>query len=133
MENKIIQSKINKSNRKILYDVLLIMGILAAALAGYVLITFFGSSGQTVVISQDNTVLAEKPINVNDIFEISGENGYNRVVIDNGEVYMENADCPDKICVKTGHISKAGETIVCLPHKVVIEIKGKNAVDSIAQ
>jgi len=32
------------------------------------------------------------------------------------------ADCPDKICVKHTNIKNAGETIICLPHKLVIEI-----------
>lgn len=34
------------------------------------------------------------------------------------------SNCPDKICVKTGYISKAGESIICLPHKVIVEITG---------
>ena len=38
---------------------------------------------------------------------------------------MTEADCPDKICVNTGKISKIGETIVCLPHRVVVEIQGE--------
>ena len=40
---------------------------------------------------------------------------------------MEDADCPDKVCVKTGKIKKPGQTIVCLPHRTVIEITGDNA------
>ena len=43
---------------------------------------------------------------------------------------MTDADCPDKLCVKTGRISKTGETIVCLPHRVVVEIIGAAADDS---
>ncbi|MFR4337598.1 MAG: NusG domain II-containing protein [Lachnospira pectinoschiza] len=43
---------------------------------------------------------------------------------------MTDADCPDKLCVKTGMISKTGETIVCLPHRVVVEIIGAAADDS---
>ena len=40
---------------------------------------------------------------------------------------MEDADCPDKVCVKTGKIKSPGQTVVCLPHRVVIEITGDNA------
>ena len=36
---------------------------------------------------------------------------------------MKEADCPDKYCVKQGKIKNVGETIVCLPHKVVVEIE----------
>ncbi len=35
---------------------------------------------------------------------------------------MKEADCPDKVCVGMRRISKSGETIVCLPHKLVIAI-----------
>ena len=49
---------------------------------------------------------------------------------------MEDADCPDRLCVKQGRIKKVGESIVCLPHKVVIEIVGEKeeaGVDAVTQ
>ena len=36
---------------------------------------------------------------------------------------MDHADCPDKICVKTGKIKNKGEQIVCLPNKLVVKVK----------
>ncbi len=116
-----------------LHDLILVGAVLAAALAVYVLVNVLGRDGQTVVVTVDGTVIAEKPITVNDAVEIKDADGYNRVVIDNREVYMESADCPDKVCVKTGRISRAGETIVCLPHKVVVEIKGGEDADAVVQ
>lgn len=127
-----MQLKITKSN-KALHDAVLVCVILLAAAGVYLLLQVFGKSGQTVVITKDGRTVAEKQLRTNDAVEISDEGGYNRIVIDNGSVYMENAGCPDKICVKTGRISKAGETIVCLPHRVVVEIKGKEAVDSVVR
>lgn len=50
------------------------------------------------------------------------EKGNNTLVIENGKAFIQNADCPDKICANHRKISKTGETIVCLPHKLVIEI-----------
>lgn len=50
--------------------------------------------------------------------------GYNLIEIGDESVRVIDADCPDKIDVKQGSISKIGETIVCLPHKLVLEIKG---------
>ncbi|MGN0408534.1 MAG: NusG domain II-containing protein [Bacteroides sp.] len=120
--------------KKMLHDLILVGAVLAAALAVYALVNVLGRDGQTVVVTVDGTVIAEKPITVNDAVEIKDADGYNRVVIDNREVYMESADCPDKVCVKTGRIRRAGETIVCLPHKVVVEIKGGSSYDdAIAQ
>ncbi len=119
--------------KEMLHDLILVGAVLAAALAVYALVNVLGRDGQTVVVTVDGTVIAEKPITVNDAVEIKDADGYNRVVIDNREVYMESADCPDKVCVKTGRISRAGETIICLPHKVVVEIKGGEDADAVVQ
>jgi len=54
--------------------------------------------------------------------EIPGKVGICTLVINKGEVYMESADCPNQICVHHSRISRKGETIVCLPNRVVIEI-----------
>ena len=55
---------------------------------------------------------------------ITGENGknINTLVIEDGKAYIKSATCPDKICVGHRPISKDGETIVCLPHKIVISV-----------
>ena len=37
---------------------------------------------------------------------------------------MEEADCPDLLCVHQKAISKEGESIICLPNKVVVTIRG---------
>ncbi|MEY8762249.1 MULTISPECIES: NusG domain II-containing protein [Clostridium] len=52
---------------------------------------------------------------------------FNIVEVENGRIRISEADCPDKICVKTGWISKPGQSIVCLPHKLIIKIEGKNS------
>lgn len=44
--------------------------------------------------------------------------------IKNGKVSMISAQCPDQLCRRQGPIHRQGETIVCLPNKVVLEIKG---------
>ena len=54
---------------------------------------------------------------------IKTEAGTNLVRIRDGKVTCEEADCPDKLCVKHSAISNLGETIICLPHKVVLEIR----------
>jgi len=51
----------------------------------------------------------------------------NTIVIDNGQVYVEEADCPDGLCVKQGKIRRAGESIICLPHKLIIRIVGESS------
>ena len=58
--------------------------------------------------------------------QIDTDLGSNTVEIVNGKVRILDADCRDKICIQDGSISKPGDILVCLPHKVVISIKGQN-------
>lgn len=57
---------------------------------------------------------------------------YNTVVIQNGEVFMEEASCPDQICVHHKAISKNGESIICLPNEVYVEVESskENIIDN---
>lgn len=48
--------------------------------------------------------------------------GHNTFTINNGVVEMTDADCGDHTCINTGKIEKAGESIVCLPHRLVLQI-----------
>lgn len=69
-----------------------------------------------------------------DQIDVTTEYGYNIIKISNHSIGIMDSDCPDKICIKSGFISKPGETLVCLPHKLMIGIKGddnKNNVDII--
>lgn len=69
-------------------------------------------------------------------YEIQGVGGHNLLVIENGEAWIEDADCPDALCSGMGRISMAGQSVVCLPHEMVVEIIGEStgaeAVDSVA-
>lgn len=52
-----------------------------------------------------------------------------------GRVRVRSSDCPDRICVQTGWIGKAGESIVCLPGRAVVEVRGgaKASYDAITR
>ena len=50
---------------------------------------------------------------------------YNVVVISGGSVSVTEASCKNQVCVKHGTISKTGETIVCLPNRLVVRIESK--------
>lgn len=62
------------------------------------------------------------------IINIKSKDGINVLKILNGKVEMIEADCSDKVCINFGTISKVGENIVCLPHRVLVSIRGE--VDS---
>lgn len=92
-------------------------------------------NGDTVVITVDGTVIKTLPLNQDTTYTIkSADNGVNTLVIRSGSASVTNATCPDKLCVHQKKIAKKGETIVCLPHKVVISIDSSesSSLDTIA-
>lgn len=64
----------------------------------------------------------------------TGDGGYNTVLVTPGEIAVTDANCPDKVCVHMGAIRTKSIPIVCLPHKLVIELKEntKNKPDAIS-
>ncbi|MCM1333958.1 MAG: NusG domain II-containing protein [Bacteroides sp.] len=54
------------------------------------------------------------------VIEIENEYGRNTVTIEDHKIFVSDADCPDRICVKTGVLG-AFRPIVCLPNRLVIE------------
>ncbi|MDO4556602.1 MAG: NusG domain II-containing protein [Lachnospiraceae bacterium] len=80
-------------------------------------------TGGLAVVYVDTEEYASYDLSEDGEYSIETERGTNVLVIKDGEANMTEADCPDKLCVQQKAISKNGETIVCLPHKVVVEIK----------
>lgn len=56
--------------------------------------------------------------------EIKTEFGYNKLHIEHDGISVTEADCRDHICMDQGKVSQAGVPIVCLPHRLTIEIEG---------
>ena len=114
-------------------DLLLILGlvIVAAVLA---LLLYPRELGASVTVSVDGSAIATYPLAVDRRVTIAGVGGENLLVIENGCARIENADCPDHLCEDMPSISHVGETIVCLPHRVVLRVIGaEDGADAILQ
>ena len=115
-------------------DIILVLSMVIIAAAAFLIINFaVKKDGSYAVIKVDGNVIKTLDLNSGETtIEVNGyQGGVNKVVINDGKVSMTEADRPDGLCVKTGKISRVGETIVCLPHRVVVEIKGSQDDDSI--
>jgi hypothetical protein len=75
------------------------------------------------------------PLDAQTTLRVPGPLGDTVVVIENGSVRVVSSPCPEKICIKTGRISKPGQWIACLPNKVFISIRGRRSEqpDAISQ
>lgn len=90
------------------------------------------TDGSTVIILVDGELFDEISLAEDTEITVENEYGKNTVTVKNGEVYVIDADCPDKLCEKD-KISKNGESIVCLPNRlsVTIETEDEKEVDVI--
>ena len=114
-------------------DVILIAVLAAVGVLVLLVMLVFTQKGQTVQVRQDGVVTAEYPLSQDRTVDIPFVNGgHNVLVIHNGEAWVEEADCPDALCQKTGRISRTGQSVICLPHRLVIEITGGEVQESSA-
>ena len=80
----------------------------------------YESDAANVEIYEGGTLVGEYPLNVDRTVTLS----HNTVKIENGSVYMSEADCKNRICVNTGAISSPLYPIVCLPNRVMVLVSG---------
>lgn len=88
--------------------------------------------GQYLRIEKDSKLYDEVPLNEDREIVIEGSGQYNKIVIKDGKATMEEANCRDQICVHMHDISLDGETIICLPNRVFLEVVDKSkSIDGI--
>ena len=106
-------------------DILLIAGLLLASAVGMLYLFVFRGRGDTVTVTVDGEIYGIYSLSENmteDILTGEEDRQCNRLVIQDGKAYMQTATCPDGICVAHAPIFRDGESIVCLPHGVVITV-----------
>lgn len=110
-----------KENRR--RDLLLAGGILL--LAGVLFFIFRpGGQGAWAVVTADGAEIARYPLDEDRTVRLGDDTDYNILQIADGAAAVVEANCGDHTCIRTGKISREGERIVCLPHKLIIQIEG---------
>ncbi len=84
--------------------------------------------GEVCRISVDGTFYGEMSLSRDGEMKLPGCT----VMVEDGKAFVINSDCPDKVCERTGKISKSGESIICVPNRVSVEISGESEADVIA-
>ena len=107
-------------NLKLFLTIILVVAVLAVSI---VLIVLNSKLATTAVVYVNGEVVETLNLSEDKTVEIQSENGYNIVKVKNHKVCVLEADCPGGDCVLTGYINRVGQTIICLPHKLVVELK----------
>ena len=103
-------------------DIILIASILIVAIALFLVVEMTKEEGAGVTIKVDGIKVAEYSLTADGTYPLNG--GTNILVIEDGRAYLTDANCPDKLCVHQGKISRTGETITCLPNKLTVTVFG---------
>lgn len=116
-------------------DKILIAGLVIVTLASFPAIRHFHREGKRVVIELDGEEVGNFSLEEDRLIPVDGKLGTTRVKIVNKGVRVLDSPCPHKLCVKSGPISRSGETLVCLPNRVFIRIKGgdEQSVDAVSR
>lgn len=101
---------------------------LAAAAAAYVLGNAVDARTAVIQDADGNTFVM--PLSKDDVLTVASSAGTNVVEVQSGKVRVSEADCPNQDCVDQGWISNAGQQIVCLPHKLVVNITDEDAASA---
>lgn len=123
--NRIKEKRMRQKN-----DLLLALLVLFFALAVFLFQRFTAKDGGVAEVYVEKELLGTYPLREEKTVVIRRmDGGKNQLVIQDGKAWMEEANCPDKLCVKQGSVSRDKEAITCLPHKVTVVIKSSLSAD----
>lgn len=114
---------IKGNRRKLSNDLILLASLIVSIAILAISLYLFSDDASTVTVTIDGNHYGSYPLDKNVTIDIySGNNSeyVNRLVIEDGKAFVSFANCPDGICAEHRPISRTGDSIICLPHKVVI-------------
>lgn len=114
---------------------LIIVGIIIVLTAVFFLINLIrdrqSSGEESVLVIRDGRVIESYPLSEDITITLWDEERthYNLLMIRDGSAEISDANCPDKICVRSRAIARDGESIICLPHRLVLSVHSERERD----
>ena len=120
-----------------IWDALVALTVLAMAVGCALAVWSGGSAGTgtpeaVVRMDADGTATEIRMTldGLNRVERTVTSNGYTlHIVLTETEAWVESSDCPTQDCVHTGHIARSGQSIVCLPARVIVQLVGGSEAD----
>lgn len=115
-------------------DIILAAFLIASGLAVSFFLSLGEEAGQMVYITADGKEYAYYPLSEDRTVTVTQKGHINKITIKGGKVSMVFSDCHNKDCIQRGEISKTSQSIICLPNKLVVEIRGSSSeYDAVVQ
>ena len=105
----------NKNDIKLVVIVLIIIILLFS-------LTLFRKKANIANVYYENELILEIDLSINKIYEVDGYNGKVKIEVLNNQIIVVEENSPYHLCSKQGFVSKSGESIICLPNKIIIEL-----------
>lgn len=105
-------------------DVSLLVLLTVCTVGSFFARDLFASHGFTVLVELRNVPVYKGNLSEERKITVRGAYGDVRIQIHEGQVAVVHAECPNKVCVRTGWRRLAGESIICVPNRLVIRILG---------
>ncbi len=109
-------------------SIILALLLLGVFIAGWMIQHIHhGSEGPVAVIQKGGEIIERLDLDKDTSLVVGDlEGDYNIVKVEDGRIFVEEANCPDQICRYIGPISTEEEVIACLPHEMIIFIDEDN-------
>jgi hypothetical protein len=122
-------------------DLVLVALVVVAAAASVMIVSSAraGEKGSLAIIQVNGREVkrvALGPGQARRTIKIKSGGGYNLVEVEGGRVRVIDADCRDRVCLGMGWAETSGDSIICLPHRVVVRVVGRrasNGVDTVVE
>ena len=120
------------NKRHVRNDIILVSVLLLFAIAFGIYLFFFRATGDSVKVTVNGKPYATYSLSENREVNIYTRNNQqlNRLIVKGGKAFIETATCPDKICAEHRAIFRDGESIVCLPNRVVVTVIKSDKTDA---
>ncbi len=109
-------------NKKAILSWIAAAVLCAAGIAVFLLLRGLSVDNPAAAIYLDGKLYRTLSLSEDTELAVESERGYNVVTVKDGAVSVTEADCPDKICVKSGAVSGGAVPIICLPHRLAVRI-----------
>lgn len=105
----------NKNDIKLVVIVLIVIILLFS-------LTLFRKKANIANVYYENELILEIDLSINKTYEVDGYNGKVKIEVLNNQIRVVEENSPYHLCSKQDFVSKSGESIVCLPNKIIIEL-----------
>ena len=105
-------------------DVILILAVVASAAPFLARLWHSGAGRPVACVFHEGRLVQALPLDRDQTADVPGTGEQVQVEVRAGRIRIARSDCPGQVCVRTGWVSRPGQTIVCAPRKLLIQVAG---------